>query len=95
MCVCTTEESNDKGPKAQTTSFAKPSSQLETNTDQTEETMEVIAPKTSDSKAKEDTGLFSGSKGNSTRLKVTAFEEGKLFLLKDSMRVNEGVGLYF
>ncbi|GFS12346.1 dynein assembly factor 1, axonemal-like [Elysia marginata] len=79
----TSEETEEK-LKFQPTSFAKPSSTPSANTNQADEEVEVIVPKSSGAQQDmEESGLFSGSRGNSTRLKITSFEEGKSSFVSD------------
>lgn len=62
-------------PKFQPTSFAKPPSTSSSHSSQTEkEEVEVIVPKCNVEKDKEESGLFSGGSGNSTRLKITPLD---------------------
>ncbi|RUS85520.1 hypothetical protein EGW08_006728, partial [Elysia chlorotica] len=69
------KEDSDEKPKAQSISFAKPPKAPSADDDETEEEPEVLVPKQSSGEDSEETGLFSGSRANSTRLKITSFED--------------------
>ncbi|GFO28028.1 dynein assembly factor 1, axonemal-like [Plakobranchus ocellatus] len=67
------EPSSSKSP-SQSVSFAKPAAPAPSS-QQNDEEVELLVPNSHSDQAADDTGLFSGNRGNSTRLKITAFEE--------------------